>query len=165
MIRQATVKDADEIARIHVETWKAVYNGIIPDAYLQGLSHEKRAAHWCENLKKAAKGIYVAQEDDKIMGWISFGPSRDEDAYNIGEVYAIYVQPDCWGYGYGTQLMALAETKLRGMEFKTVTLWVLKYNHLARAFYTKAGYCFDGAKRQLSIGGKDLWELRYAKTG
>lgn len=97
MIRQATINDADEIARIHVETWKAVYNGIIPDAYLQGLSHEKRAAHWCENLKKAAKGIYVAQEDDKIMGWISFGPSRDEDAYNIGEVYAIYVQPDAGG--------------------------------------------------------------------
>jgi hypothetical protein len=30
-IREATVADADGIARVHVDTWRSAYCGLIPD--------------------------------------------------------------------------------------------------------------------------------------
>ena len=37
-IRRAQAGDAEAIARIHVETWRATYAGLLPDRYLVGMS-------------------------------------------------------------------------------------------------------------------------------
>ena len=52
----------------------------------------------------------VAIDGDKIMGYVHFGPYRDGDALDlaIGEVVAIYVDPDQWGTGTGRLLMDAA---------------------------------------------------------
>ena len=44
MIRLATLADARAIAELHVASWRAAYVGILPPAYLEGLSVEEREA-------------------------------------------------------------------------------------------------------------------------
>lgn len=38
--RQATSQDAKRIAKVHVDSWRTTYQGIIPDSYLDGLTYE-----------------------------------------------------------------------------------------------------------------------------
>ncbi len=80
------------------------------------------------------------------MGFASFAPSRDEDVpARTGEVPAIYVDPAVLGAGVGRELFEAATVALRDADFAKATLWVLEANALARRFYEKAGWAWDGA--------------------
>lgn len=164
MIRLADLEDAKEIAKIHVQTWQVAYAGIVPNEHLENLSMSNVTARWQKRLAKSPKATWVAQKKEELVGWVIFGPGRDEDAQGWGEVYAIYVHPNHWRLGFGKRLIKKAEHRLREEGFKGLTLWVLEENGQAQKFYANAGFSLDGLRKQINIGGKDLWELRYAKS-
>ena len=164
MIRKATVIDAYDIARIHVNTWREAYRGIVPQSHLDSLSIEKRQDNWIRILRESPDAtIVVTDAKLAVIGWASFGPSRDDDGAGVGELYAICLQPDSWGNGYGRQLMNSAEASLSSTGFSTITLWVLEGNVRTRRFYEIAGYCLDQNEEQIVIDGAELNELRYRK--
>ena len=41
-IRVANVPDAAAIAKVHVDSWRTTYTGIVPDEYLAQLSYEQQ---------------------------------------------------------------------------------------------------------------------------
>lgn len=49
-IREAIVSDAKGIAKVHVDSWRTTYKGIIPDDFLNNLSYEQRTKLWEENI-------------------------------------------------------------------------------------------------------------------
>jgi GNAT superfamily N-acetyltransferase len=155
MLRKAVRHDADDIARIHVNTWRAAYSGIVSDSHLDSLSVEDRTTRWRQHIDKAASHLYVAICDDGVTGWISFGPSRDQDGEGRHEIYAVYVQPRSWGHGIGTSLMSCAEHLLWAEKRADITLWVFENNHSARTFYRHRGYEPDGATQDGQIGGAE----------
>ncbi|NNF00913.1 MAG: GNAT family N-acetyltransferase, partial [Pyrinomonadaceae bacterium] len=116
-------------------------------------------------LSKSTDGTLVkTDEQNNIIGWSSFGPSRDDDGADKGELYAIYLLSDYWGMGYGRSLMKSSESLIIDMGFSTITLWVLELNIRTRRFYEKSGYQHDKTEKQIEIGGVLLNELRYKKT-
>ena len=46
VLRPARPGDAAAIARVHVDTWRSTYAGLLPDRYLVTMSMTRRAAHW-----------------------------------------------------------------------------------------------------------------------
>jgi ribosomal protein S18 acetylase RimI-like enzyme len=88
------------------------------------------------------------------------GPSRDETA--VGELYAIYVDPDDWSRGAGRALIARAEERL-AEDYGVATLWVLEGNPRARRFYEAAGWQVDGARQAVERLGASPAEVRYRK--
>ncbi len=48
--RRADPSDAGAIARVHVDTWRTAYAGILPAAFLAGLSFAEREAMWSQAL-------------------------------------------------------------------------------------------------------------------
>src|SRR5437870_811356 len=83
----ATADDADAIATVHVRSWQAAYRGIVPDAHLDRLSIDRRAATWRESLANRPPDVFVAEREGRMLGWISVGKSRDADAdSNTGEL-------------------------------------------------------------------------------
>jgi ribosomal protein S18 acetylase RimI-like enzyme len=164
-IRSAAPVDARAIATIHVEAWRAAYRGIVPDEYLDSHSIDERASAWRRNLVAADTSTWVAQESDAIVGWISVGPGRDTDAgTSVGEIWAVYVAPGCWGKGVGRSLCVQAEQHLRTEGFIAVSLWVLKDNERAVKFYQSNGFVLDiGATKEIERGGKTLSEVRFRK--
>jgi len=42
IIRKAKLDDATGIAKVHVDSWRTTYKGIIPDDFLNNLSYEQR---------------------------------------------------------------------------------------------------------------------------
>jgi ribosomal protein S18 acetylase RimI-like enzyme len=165
-LRRARPEDAPAIAAVHVETWRQAYSDVLPAAFLDALDVGRRRELWDAQLRAtpADRRPWVAEIDDRVVGFVSSGPSRDADARDaVGEVYAIYVVPDCWGTGIGRDLLRRAERDLRDHGYPRATLWVLADNQRARRFYEAAGWT-PADTRTETIGGKEVEEVRYRRT-
>lgn len=162
MVRPATPDDALAIARVHVETWRAAYDGILPREFLAALSVPSAVTRWTGRLGDPDAGTYVS--GDPVTGFASAGPARDTDAgAESGEVYAVYVSPAAQRHGAGAALLAAAEGWLAARGCRTALLWTLTRNAGARAFYTRQGWTEDGTERTIDVGGTLGDELRFRK--
>jgi ribosomal protein S18 acetylase RimI-like enzyme len=162
-IRRAALEDARAMAEVHVGSWRHAYRGLLPDAYLERLSVEDREAMWRSAVDQAEAGAFVAEEGGRIVGFSSFGPSRDDDAgERTGEIPAIYVEPSTIGRGIGRELLQAATAALRDEGFERATLWVLEANERARRFYEKAGWSWDGTVDRHDFDCANEPVVRYA---
>jgi GNAT superfamily N-acetyltransferase len=165
VIRAAEQQDAEEIALVHVESWRAAYRGLLPQHLLDGLSVQSRADSWRDIVCSRERETLLAvdPENGRVAGFVNVGPSRDEDAgSDVGELRAIYVLEEWWDTGMGRQLHD-AGLHVLGEQFAEATLWVLDTNHRARAFYARRGWHADGASRRENRGDVFLSELRYRR--
>jgi GNAT superfamily N-acetyltransferase len=160
-VRAATGADAKGIARVQERGWQTAYRHVFPAEELDRGGFIK-AARWRDRLDHPPPGwsTFVAERDGTVVGFTSVGPSRDEPG--IGELYAIYVDPDEWSTGAGRALIERAEERLRD-EYAAATLWVLEDNPRARRFYERAGWSADGGRKAESRWGVRAPEVRYRK--
>ena len=160
LIRQATLQDAYNIARVHVAAWQETYHGIMPQPYLDSLDVKSRADAWVSRLSQENCSVFVAAtQDGQICGFISGGCIREPLQNFDAEFYGIYLLSAVKGQGIGKLLMyRLAET-LRTDGFTKAMLWVLADNP-ARGFYERLGGQQINQKTVL-IGGVDLLEISY----
>lgn len=165
LIRPAVVDDAEQIARVHVASWRQAYAGVVEQDYLEGLDVTRRAQWWRDQLsgaKHRGTSVWVAELGEHVLGFASLGPSVDEDADRTTlQIYTIYLEPESWGRGIARDLM---RTILAAVPAgSAVTLWVLAANERARHFYRRNGFTPDGVERLEPIGGQELAEIRYRR--
>lgn len=163
LVRPLAAADIDAVAHLHVAVWQAAYRGLLPDAFLEAISVERRAAMWRQIVERQASPALVAERDGRIAGFVLGGRARDDDA-QLGvtaEILAIYVAPERWNSGAGAQLMQAALAVLRNQGFHEVTLWVLRGNARARRFYELAGFTPDGGEKVDTQGDVPFDEVRY----
>jgi ribosomal protein S18 acetylase RimI-like enzyme len=158
-VRRATPADAQSVAAVEVASWRAAYRGLMPDAFLDGLSEaEKVVVSWRQNLLKhgisGRKRLLVAIGDGGVVGLVRVGP--DGDAGETGLVYLLYVLPTYWGCGVGRALMDAAMDELRDLGMSEAVLWVLRDNQRARRFYERLGWRRDGRASREDYGGVEL---------
>jgi len=164
-IRAATISDAHDIAEVHVASWKGAYRGLMPDSVLDGLSVSKREEMWQRIIGEKKFQLLVAEHDDRIVGFVNFGSTRDPDAAgHTGEILAIYVDPNRWHEGTGRGLLEAALLELKSAGCNEATLWVLDSNSRARVFYERAGFYVDGATKSGIVGNNGkIQEVRYRR--
>lgn len=159
IIRLATLKDAEAIAKIHVTSWIETYTGIIPDSYLSKLSINEKQEMWVKALKQKQL-IYVAEVDGKVIGFANGGKSRGKTQYP-GELYTLYVLKQFHGLGIGRQLLTSVQESLKMSNLIPFIAIVLADNPTL-SFYKHTGAeiigehieDFDGAKlKELTL----LW--------
>lgn len=159
-IRKATPDDAPRIAEIHVRSWQAAYEALLPPEFLRSLDLQRRETMWRLFLEKG-ETLFVTEDDDsQIVGFLHLGAPRDEDLEDAIELFAIYLQPEHYGTGLGSVFWKTVESQLPG---KQVYLWVLAQNRLGIAFYEKNGFLPDGRKKTFKVEGQEFEELRYCK--
>jgi GNAT superfamily N-acetyltransferase len=159
-IRPATVDDADEIARVHVESWRTTYAGIVSQAYLDALSVDARAQNWRSHLASVDPVIFVAEQASGLFGFACGGKQRDESLGCDGELYAIYLMQPAQGQGIGRALAHAVTQGLRDRSFKSMLVWVLEQNP-AVAFYKALGG-IRIAQKPIEIAGAEFVELAFA---
>ena len=160
-VRRATVADAAAVADVHVRTWQAAYEHVFGPERLAGIDAGRRRAAW-EHAIEIGEDVFVAEADERVVGFASVGPSREPPG--SGELYAVYVLADAWGTGAGTVLMAAAVAALRGAGHAEAILWVLEDNPRARRFYEREGWRPDGARKEDELLGVRVAEVRYRLT-
>ena len=164
-IRPVQPNDASTLARIHVDSWRAAYGGLVPDSFLQRFTYEWREEGFRQSLAANAEETYLIDEDEKAVGLLTLGPARDSDvdASLTGEIGGIYISPDYWRKGIGRKVTQEAETILKARGYQTIVLWVLADNQQARQFYEAVGFRPDGATRDVDWG-TPLKAVRYRKA-
>jgi GNAT superfamily N-acetyltransferase len=158
-VRPATADDARGVAEVHVRTWQEAYRHVFPAEVLDALDVDRYADGWRDLVARGP--VWVTADGDRIVGFASAGPSRDEE--DVGELYAIYVLPEAWGSGAGHELMHAVIDWFLGEEYTTAMLWVLTDNPRARRFYEREGWRADG-RRTDQMHGVEIEETRYHLT-
>lgn len=155
----SSADDKAAISKIYEESWKHVYQGIIPQTYLDSVPE----GQWASNLDNPNLKTLVCVEDGRLIGTSSFGKSRMEKYDRWGEIISIYLLPDYMRKGYGKALLQAAVSELKKLGFEDVFLWVLEENIRARRFYERFGFWETDDYLEDCIGGKDLREIRYIR--
>jgi GNAT superfamily N-acetyltransferase len=162
-LRAARPEDAAGIARVHVRSWQAAYRGLLPDAYLDALRPEHRVATYQFGAELDAHPLrIVAVDEGTVVGFANQGPCR-EDA-SLGEVYAIYVDPERWVQGVGKRLMAQSRQHLADQGFTEAVLWALEGNRRAERFYISDGWADDGGRKTEVVWGAVVKEVRFRRA-
>jgi GNAT superfamily N-acetyltransferase len=170
VVRPGELTDATALGTIRVAAWRQAYDGSVAREVLDGLDAEHEALAFAARMHAdPAIHTLVAVSEGVVIGYCIFGPDRDEPARDRGEVYAVYVHPDHWRSGAGSQLMNAALEELAASGRGEVSLWVLTANAAARDFYTHGGWRPDGAERVLdrlpTPDGSAVREVRCVRRG
>lgn len=139
-IRAGTAEDAPGIARVLVDTWRSTFDGLLCDAFLQGLSYGQQEARQLRAMAPPGRITFVAvrASDSSIVGFATGGPIREPCLNYTSELYAIYVLSEMQGRGIGRDLFRAFVGRLDAESKHDLLVWVLAINPFS-AFYGRMG--------------------------
>ncbi|MBC7929127.1 MAG: GNAT family N-acetyltransferase [Rubrivivax sp.] len=162
-IREATPDDAESIARVHIESSRATYSGIVPDRAQDAMTYEKRLDNWSKTLEGGDEFVYVAEtKDGEVVGFASGGPRREGDDVYDGELYTVYLLPEHGRRGTGRRLMLAVVETLQSLGLRALMLWVLDANPACRFYEALGGVRVR--EEEIERGGRALKKVAYAWT-
>lgn len=163
MLRSATLDDCHGIARVQVASWRHTYRGLMPEAVLEGMTVESRRERWARILSspRAGEGNEVLEDEaGTVRGFVSWGKNRDAAWPAEGEIYALYLDADWHGQGWGAKLFLKGLSRLRGMGWDSASVWVLQGNP-SEGFYRRMGGERMGERPLEMPGTSGLTEIGY----
>jgi ribosomal protein S18 acetylase RimI-like enzyme len=158
--------DAEELARVHVASWRETYRGLLADAFLARMSEPGFTRRFRRALTSPDGGITLAAADRySLVGYAQGGPSR-RDAANLAnggeaEIATLYVLRQAQGQGLGKRLMGQTARALAANGATSLMISVLRDNIRARGFYEHLGGEPETARQEPGPGGRLLYEVAY----
>ncbi|WP_338750211.1 GNAT family N-acetyltransferase [Janibacter alittae] len=149
IIRPPLPGDETALGPLHNHIWRIAYAGLMPSDYLQARSDVEATQRWkrlirmLDRNRRDSNGrtVLVAEDGNRLVGFITVGPARDQEMDGFVELMSLYVHPDARGTGVAQKLTD------HGLSDGPSYLWVLDRNRRAQAFYCKLGYDLDGATK------------------
>lgn len=160
LIRKATKDDAAGIASVHIQSWQETYSGLISQEYLDSLKAEDRFPLWEKSLSETpvTSPVFVALNDDnKVVGFASFGRERTGKFSADGELYAIYILKEYQKEKLGMKLLHAGIKALLDQRYTSMLVWVLAENG-SRKFYENLQPVKAG-EENVKIAGQDHLEV------
>ena len=161
MVRAAGPADAGAIARVHRESWRTTYAGILPLAVIEREAGPRSEASWRARLERDGgdRATWVALRGGEVVGFASCGEARHRLEGLEAEVYALYVLQPHQRRGVGRELVGACARHFARQGLFGFYLWVLKANH-ARLFYEALGGRELAQKRE-PLGEHSFTQVAY----
>lgn len=159
IIRNLSIEDVNDVAKIKIESWKKTYKGIVDDSYLNSLSLSNQISKFKECV--GSTNFIVAILNGKVVGFCRFvyDNSFSQDiGYVDSELTALYVHPDMEGQGVGKGLFSYVIDSFYKNNKETMILWCLEDNVNSIKFYKHMGGKIK-EKKQVMIGDKEYGEV------
>jgi ribosomal protein S18 acetylase RimI-like enzyme len=137
-IREAKPDDAVDLARVHEETWRLTYQGIIPHLHLERMIARRGARWWYQSIKRG-QSLTVMTFNGQPQGYASYGSARHAPGRSTGEIFELYMAPCFQGLGLGKKLFLAARRRLEQRGMRSLIVWALADNEPACSFYTRQG--------------------------
>jgi ribosomal protein S18 acetylase RimI-like enzyme len=158
-ITPLAVEDCDELGRVHMAIWRDTYRSLMPAEYLAGLDEDESAQRWRKRAASRGPATTLVARDASgaVVGFVSSGPSRDEDAPTEWQLYAVNLVVAAQGTGLADVLLD------RALGDRDAMLWVAEGNARAVAFYRRRGFVEDGGRSVHD--GSGAAEVRMVRRG
>lgn len=138
-IRRAVIEDSEEIAKVHVESWRTTYSGMMKDSIIAGLDVGRRTELWKQNMVQQENIVLVLENNEQVIGFAcGSGVKKGEYPAYDGDVTSIYFYKEEQGNGYGKLLLAALFNEFREAGFRNAIVKVLDQNE-SRLFYERLG--------------------------
>ena len=160
--REATINDVQEIARLHAESWRNSYRGMLSDEFLDKEVVENRFAVWKSRLDglNERQFVLVAEENDRIDGFVCLFLHEDDKWGALLD--NLHVRLEKQGRGLGKELMYRTGCWIQQNDPQSALyLWVFASNTPARRFYERLGGQVAGEKMGRKFGDKPVRTMRY----
>jgi GNAT superfamily N-acetyltransferase len=138
-LRVAGPGDAEDVARLHADSWRRHYRGAYADSFLDGDVLGDRRLTWSSRLASPHGGTTILAEDrDGLTGFVHAVFDHDERWGSL--IDNLHVVHDRRRSGVGTALLArAAEAVAEHAAGESFHLWVLRQNTAAQRFYQALG--------------------------
>lgn len=164
-IREMTSADAEAVARLHAESWRSAYRGILRDAYLDGPVDDEWLDTWTKRLAGPGPNEIglVADKEPGIVGFVFAVADHDPE---LGAFLDnLHVSPPHRGQGVGSRLLLeLSRFLLANHDDNGLYLWVFENNCSARGYYEKSGAVAVRRAEAEAPGGGIVTEWLYRWT-
>lgn len=142
-IRDARATDADAIARVARASWTDTYRDIFEAAFIdEFLSANYATDALATQAERAAtrdgSHFLVAEREEAVIAFAQFGTGPRGP-----ELFRIYADPEHYGTGAGSALLAELHRRLEG-HVDAYLLDVHSRNERGRAFYDRNGFVIVG---------------------
>ena len=153
--------DAEELARVHVTSWRETYRGLLADAFLARMSEPGFARRFRRVLTDPGQEVtLVAAGRYGLVGYAQGGPSR-RGVPDEAEIATLYLLRHAQGSGLGRQLMIETARALQAQGARSLMISVLRDNIRARGFYEHLGGRAEPPRQEPGPGGRLLFEVAY----
>jgi len=162
-IRPGTVADVPAIARVYVDSWKATYEGLMPEVFLKGMTDEAALKIFTESFQSnthSYRTLVAETPEGRLVGFTDYGQERSHPETGWGEIYGLYLLKDFQKQGTGTQLFNLAMEDLSRSGLTSVIVWVLDKSPYRR-FYEKSGGKLKDMVKKLGPPGNQIHLVPY----
>ncbi|RXY99890.1 GNAT family N-acetyltransferase [Fictibacillus sp. S7] len=139
MIREATSNDLKDILAIYND---AILNTTAVYAY-QPQTLEKRQI-WYQQKRDENYPILVYEQDNKVVGFATFGPFRAWPAYKYSVEHSVYVDKEYRKKGIGTSLLKELIAIARQREYITLIAGIDAANEKSIAIHKNFGFVHAG---------------------
>ncbi len=149
-IREATEKDAPELAAIAARAFHHVHLEVLDLSSLAGVAGRFDLKTLKREIREASSHCLLAIWESNPVGFAQLRPGAASPAL---ELHGLYVSPDWTRHGVGTTLVRGALTLAWGLGFESLWCGVVEANRGAVRFLHAAG--FRNVRRErAAIGGK-----------
>lgn len=159
VFRDATLNDLPTIVKI--------YNSVIPGrmvtADTEVVSIESKL-NWFNNHTSLKRPLYVVEDEDEIIGWVSLESFYGRPAYNQTAEVSIYLDEHARGKGYGKEILKTIIDKAPSFGIKSLLGYIFAHNEPSLKLFKNFGFeqwalfpnvaVLDGVERSLIIVGK-----------
>lgn len=132
-------KDCVDIAKLHAQSWKHHYRGIMADKYLDEEVDDERLKIWTERFEtyNPNQMVILATSNGQLCGFSCH--FLDYDPVHGNYLDNLHVLPDFQGLGIGRTLMQLSISHCMQFDHKPFFLYVFAQNLEAIKFYNILG--------------------------
>ena len=140
ILREANLNDLSNIAKLHTQSWRENYSGVLSAEYLNEDVVSDRNKVWTERLTTPSANQYVliAENNDDFCGFVCVFGAKHSKYGSI--VDNLHVNSKIKGQGIGTKLLiSAAKWAVTNYKDHELYLEVLENNKSAIGFYESLG--------------------------
>ncbi|RBP85403.1 phosphinothricin acetyltransferase [Cytobacillus firmus] len=139
MIREATQNDLMDILNIYND---AILNTTAVYAYKPQTLESRQ--FWYDQKKEEGYPILVYEQDNKVVGFATFGPFRAWPAYKYSIEHSVYVDKEYRKKGIGTSLLKDIFANAKEREYMTLIAGIDAANEKSISMHKNFGFVHSG---------------------
>lgn len=159
-LRKGLPIDIPAIADLLIRSWREHYQHFLPASFLDALDQDHQIRRHERIMSKGTPYWIAENEQNELLGFASYGPSRDTDLPSRMELYTIYVDSHFHKRGIGQGLLDRVIQDLLP-SIPSLSVLVMEENPF-RAFYEKNGFIIKG-RQHMDLDDNQIISLIYKK--